>query len=367
MTQKVIAIDTEFERKKTYKPILSIIQLKEEGKEAVVYDVYTQKEDLKYLISLLSDDSVVKIIHSARQDVEAIYYHFNIVMKNIFDTQIAVNCLTGENEIGYAKLVKQYCGKNIMKEKKLQNSHWLQRPLSDEQIFYAKQDVEHLHEAYYALNNLLMEKKNKVIKKRSADVAIDDAGNNGISHHIHENSGADNGIADSNKEKKSNKIRGNKIKNAINNDKKSNNKKNNNVDYSDTENNAIQDGIINNNISENSEDNNDMYKQFKEKCSLLEDKRMYAFNPRHAWHKICAKYKKNKKCSIIRNMFILREKIAFSIDVPREFVISTHNLVSFAETGDVKFLKTNYKVNKNEFLKLLNNNINKKKVCKSLM
>ncbi len=271
MSKKIIAIDTEFERKKTYKPILSIVQVKEEGKEPVIYDIYEQKKDsLKYLTNLLSDEGVLKIIHAARQDVEAIYYHFNIVMKNIFDTQIAVNCLTGENEIGYAKLIKQYCKKDIVKEKKLQKSHWLHRPLTDEQIFYAKQDVEYLHEAYYILNKLMSEKSNT---QRNADIKSDE----------------------------------------------------------------------------------NIYEQFKKKCSLLEDKRTYAFNPKHTWQKLQIKYKKNKKCNLIRDMVILREKIAFSIDVPREFVLSTKNLVSFAETGDVGFLKTNYKVDKNEFLKLLNN------------
>ena len=147
--QKVIALDTEFDRRTTYRPTLSIVQVKcGAQEEPKIYDVLGHGDNLNELVELLGDNEIVKVIHAARQDFESIYCKFGIVMHNVFDTQIAAKHLGFGNEIGYAQLVKEFCDKKIVKERKLQVSDWLKRPLTRKQIFYAKQDVEYLHLAY---------------------------------------------------------------------------------------------------------------------------------------------------------------------------------------------------------------------------
>ena len=96
----LISIDTEFERRRTYRPVLSIVQVKEEGKDAVIYDVRADKNktdnktndiedimcseyDLQRLVDILSNDDNIKIIHACKQDMEAIYSHFHIVIDGI--------------------------------------------------------------------------------------------------------------------------------------------------------------------------------------------------------------------------------------------------------------------------------------------
>ena len=163
----VIALDTEFQRTHTYRPILSIVQIKKEIEEPHIYDVLDKKNkkdnnaDIEELISLLGDNSIVKIIHASKQDIEAIYSRFHIVIKNIFDTQIGAKYLGYGNEIGYKNAVKLFVGKDIIKEKTLQNSKWLKRPLTKEQIIYAKQDVEYLHEIYKKMIAYFKNDKNK--------------------------------------------------------------------------------------------------------------------------------------------------------------------------------------------------------------
>ncbi len=152
----LISLDTEFQRVHTYRPILSIVQIKEQNKEPVIYDVLNIKNDteqIQYLISLLKDENNIKIIHASKQDMEAVYARFHIVMKNIFDTQVGANYLGFGNEIGYKDAVKIFCDKEIIKEKTIQNSKWLKRPLSEEQIFYAKQDVLYLEQIYHSMIN----------------------------------------------------------------------------------------------------------------------------------------------------------------------------------------------------------------------
>ena len=67
-----------------------------------------------------------------------------VKLNNIFDTQIAENIIS-ENEnfqIGYKKLVEKYFYKNL--SKKETNSNWEHRPLSDNQLLYAADDVRYL-------------------------------------------------------------------------------------------------------------------------------------------------------------------------------------------------------------------------------
>ena len=258
---KIIAIDTEFERKRTYRPILSIVQIKVEKEEVKIYDVFkVDNEKLVDLIELLSNDDNIKIIHSARQDIEAIYYRFHIAIKNVFDTQIAEKCLYGKNEIGYAELVKKYCNVNIVKEKKLQNSNWLKRPLTEQQIVYAKQDVEYLYDVYIKMNSIFQDKK-------------------------------------------------------------------------------------------------EYYDKFKSECAILENEDTYCFNPQHFWQKIKHKFGYIKNYKLCYDLFILREKLAFSLNLPREFVIKTHDLFNFSETGNIEFLKTHHRVDKNKFISVFKENI----------
>lgn len=144
---KIIGIDTEFIRRKTYLPILSLVQINY-GNEIILYDVLNETpEERGQLIATLKDDSIVKVFHSCRQDIEAFYFHFNITPKNIFDTQIAAEIFyKDKNQICYGKLVDNLFSIKLTEDE--QTSNWLLRPLTKEQISYAKQDVFYLIKIY---------------------------------------------------------------------------------------------------------------------------------------------------------------------------------------------------------------------------
>ena len=261
LMKNIVAIDTEFERRHTYRPILSIVQICKPQEQPKVYDVFkTPNEKIAELIEVLSNNNIVKIIHSAKQDIEAIYYRFRgLAIKNVFDTQLANHVLTGENEIGYGELVKKYCNIDIVKEKKLQKSNWLKRPLTNEQIFYAKQDVKYLVDIY-----------NKMLTKF----------------------------------------------------KESSNK----------------------------------YAIFEKESIKLVDENRYKYSPNKYWFKIKQNIsKKDKNYLLIKSLFILREKLAFKFNLPREKVITNNDLRHFAITKDLSTLKTNRKIDKSCFIQLVKN------------
>ena len=90
----------------------------------------------------LFSPSVLKIFHSCKEDLEAVFAWTKKEMVNIFDTQIANSLLDGDFSIGYQGLVEQEM--DIVLNKNETRSNWIRRPLSDSQLKYAALDVEYL-------------------------------------------------------------------------------------------------------------------------------------------------------------------------------------------------------------------------------
>lgn len=154
-----ITIDTEFLREKTYYPKLCLIQLSGPDKHAKAIDPLDETIDLSPLFDLLQNKKVLKVFHSARQDLEIFYNLTGKVVSPIFDTQIgAMVCGYGDS-IGYENIVRQISGGQI--DKSSQFTDWSLRPLSDKQIDYALGDVTHLVDVYLSLKKQL-EKRGRI-------------------------------------------------------------------------------------------------------------------------------------------------------------------------------------------------------------
>lgn len=143
-----IAVDTEFMREKTYYAQLCLVQVAY-GEHAACIDPLVDGLDLKPLAALLLDTSVVKVLHSASQDLEIFLDKLGQVPGPIFDTQVAASaCGLGEQP-GYAKLVQALLDVRI--DKASQVTDWSLRPLSERQLDYALGDVTHLCKVYELL------------------------------------------------------------------------------------------------------------------------------------------------------------------------------------------------------------------------
>ena len=138
---EVLFVDTEFLRNNTYWPKLCLIQIKAK-KKVYLIDPLVRDIDLNIIKEIFIDPKILKVFHSARQDIEVLMNVFNVIPWPIYDTQIAANFILEENDIGYGNLVETLCGKKL--SKKYQVSDWSRRPLKDKQIEYAALDVEYL-------------------------------------------------------------------------------------------------------------------------------------------------------------------------------------------------------------------------------
>ena len=156
--QKVIAIDCEFIREKTYYPIPCLIQIGYEN-SAYLLDPLAKEMDMSDFFAILQNKKILKVFHSGRQDIEILYNLSGQIPENIFDTQIAAQaCGLGEC-VSYEGLVRFYCGIELDKSCRLTN--WQLRPLTEEQLNYAAGDVTHLLKCYEKMNAYLEEYNRK--------------------------------------------------------------------------------------------------------------------------------------------------------------------------------------------------------------
>ena len=151
---RVLAIDTEFLREKTYYPKLCLLQLSADDKVAVVdpFSIVT----FDPLKPLFEDETTVKLFHAGGQDLEIIYHEMGILPKPIFDTQIAAALLGHTQQIGLASLIHAELGVQLKKIDSF--TDWSQRPLSDSQLQYAAEDVIYLPQLYDKMVAKLKEK-----------------------------------------------------------------------------------------------------------------------------------------------------------------------------------------------------------------
>jgi ribonuclease D len=145
----VITVDTEFLRETTYYPLLCVVQMASPD-EAVVVDTLAEGIDLKVFFDLMSNESVLKVFHAARQDIEIIWHRAAIIPHPIFDTQVAAMVLGYGDSIAYDALVERVTGHRPDKTHRF--TDWSRRPLTNDQIEYAVADVTHLRDVFAALD-----------------------------------------------------------------------------------------------------------------------------------------------------------------------------------------------------------------------
>jgi len=165
-----VALDTEFMRVDTYYARLCLIQLATPEWVAVIDPLALG--DLAPLLDLIYAPRLLKVIHSARQDLEV----FADICRSgayrdrgrqdtegdrgtppapVFDTQIAAALCGHAEQIGYGALVEAVTGKKLAKLHT--RADWARRPLAPELIRYAEEDVRDLCDVYAALAGRLTE------------------------------------------------------------------------------------------------------------------------------------------------------------------------------------------------------------------
>jgi ribonuclease D len=148
-----LALDTEFLREDTYYPVLCLAQATDGAHLACVDVLALRGEPLRPLFELVAQPGLLKVFHSASQDLEVFAQLTGAVPAPLFDTQIAAALLGEGDQLGYAALVEKRLGVKL--DKSLTRTNWSRRPLSEAELDYAAADVRHLAELYPRLRDEL--------------------------------------------------------------------------------------------------------------------------------------------------------------------------------------------------------------------
>ncbi len=137
-----VGLDTEFVWERTFYPRLGLVQLAIEQKCYLIDPVAIK--DLSSLGELISEPSVVKILHDAQQDLVILKAATGAEPKNIFDTRLAYGFCSDSSILSLSALLEKTL--NISLPKTETRADWLMRPLTDKMVEYACDDVKHLTE-----------------------------------------------------------------------------------------------------------------------------------------------------------------------------------------------------------------------------
>jgi ribonuclease D len=155
-------IDTEFMGEGRYRPELCLVQIAVPGDDPELGDVTLLDPlaedpfDPAPLAEVLADPEIEVVLHAGRQDVALLRRLWGCEIRNVFDTQVAAGFAGMRAQLSYEGLLREIIGVRLRKTASF--TRWDRRPLSPEQLDYAREDVLHL----LALATALQERLNEI-------------------------------------------------------------------------------------------------------------------------------------------------------------------------------------------------------------
>jgi ribonuclease D len=143
-----VALDTEFFWERTFYPILGVVQIGFSSTECYLIDAVALPT-LPHFGELLAHAETEKLLHDAQQDLAILSRITGAPPQNIFDSRRAAGFAGLPSTISLAALLRDVLDVEIPKTET--RSNWLRRPLTQNQIAYALNDVRFLPELRQAL------------------------------------------------------------------------------------------------------------------------------------------------------------------------------------------------------------------------
>ncbi len=138
--QDFLGFDTEFVSENLYRPQLCLVQAATRQRTVLIDSMVIR--DLTPFWSLICNQIETVVAHAAREEFLFCYRESGQRPSNLFDLQIAAGFAGFDYPAAYSTLVEAHTGTRLAKGET--RTDWRVRPLSQRQMQYAAQDVEHL-------------------------------------------------------------------------------------------------------------------------------------------------------------------------------------------------------------------------------
>jgi ribonuclease D len=145
--EPALAVDTESNSLFVYRERVCLIQFSTPRRDFILDPL--RLPDLTALAPLFANPRQQKIFHAAEYDLICLKRDYGFAFANLFDTMVAARTL-GWPQTGLATLLEKHFGVRL--NKKHQRANWGRRPLTPEQLDYARTDTHYL----FGLRDLLL-------------------------------------------------------------------------------------------------------------------------------------------------------------------------------------------------------------------
>ena len=136
----VVAFDTEFVSENSYRPALGLLQFATEERSVAVDPLAVA--DLTPWWEIMADDSTSVIVHGGQAEVRFCLHHLGRPPQKLYDIQIAEGFRGRSYPLSYSAIVQRVINRRV--DGSQTRTDWLRRPLSEDQLKYALEDVDHV-------------------------------------------------------------------------------------------------------------------------------------------------------------------------------------------------------------------------------
>jgi ribonuclease D len=158
----VIALDSESNNHRhAYGQQLCLVQIYD-GTRSIIIDPYGIED--KTLRNLFENRDILKVMYDAPSDISLLVNTKNMTIKSILDLRPGVELLEYRKKDLHSVIYTEL-GIELEHKKKFQRHNWLRRPVSEEALEYALNDVEHL----LRLKDIILD---KIYKRQLFDLFI---------------------------------------------------------------------------------------------------------------------------------------------------------------------------------------------------
>ena len=140
----LVAFDTEFVSESTYRPELGLLQFATAHRSVAVDPLSVGNMSAWW--EIMADDETTVVVHGGQAEIRFCLYQIGRVPRQLYDIQVAEGFRGRSYPLSYSAIVQRVMGEKV--DGSQTRTDWLRRPLSEEQLKYALEDVDHVLEIW---------------------------------------------------------------------------------------------------------------------------------------------------------------------------------------------------------------------------